>query len=133
MLKTLESTKSTIKPGKGGVGVGGDGNETLTLRLKTSSSTDSLTSAAQIVVEFNRVDAGDGAVGKLVKNLSKSRKIVKESKSFKSLKNLQRPLVWRNVYQSTNLLSLKYQKLKFWQFFKLFLLGSRALLMLRLE
>ena len=41
---------------------------------------DSSTSAAQIVVEFDGVDAGGGAVGKSVKKSSKSRKIVKKSK-----------------------------------------------------
>ena len=33
-----------------------------------------------------------------------------ESKSFKDLKILQRPLIWRNVYQSTNPLSIRYKK-----------------------
>ena len=41
---------------------------------------DSSTSAAQIVVEFDGVDAGGGAVGKSVKKSSKSRRIVKKSK-----------------------------------------------------
>ena len=66
----------------------------------------------------------------LVKKLSKSRKIVKESKSFKGLKNLQRPLVRRNVYQSTNPPSIRYEELKLplklWQFFELFLLGPKS-------
>ena len=59
---------------------------------------DSSTSAAQIVVEFDGVDAGGGAVGKSVKKSSKSQRIVKKSKNFKGLKNLQRSSVWRNVY-----------------------------------
>ena len=78
MLKTSGSTESTTRPGKGGVGVGGDGGETLTSRLRTSSSTDSSTSAAQIVVEFDGVDAGGGAVVKSVEKSSKSRRIVKK-------------------------------------------------------
>ena len=72
MLKTLGSTESTTRPGKGKVGVGVDGGETLTSRLRTSSSTDLSTSAAQNVVECNGVDASNNVVGKLVKNLSKS-------------------------------------------------------------
>ena len=48
--------------------------------LRTSSSTDLLISAAQIVVEFDWLDVSGGAIGKLVKKSSKSRKIVKKSK-----------------------------------------------------
>ena len=56
----------------------------LTLMLKTSSSTDSSASAAQIVVEFDGVDAGGRAVGKLVKKLSKScQKVQKASRVWK--------------------------------------------------
>ena len=46
----------------------------LTSMLRTSSSTDSSTSTAQIVVEFVGVDAGGGG-GKSVEKWSKSRKI----------------------------------------------------------
>ena len=68
----------------------------LTLILRTSLSTNSSTRAAQIVVEFDGVDAGGGAVGKSVKKSSKScQKVVKKvgessksPKSFKGLKNL---------------------------------------------
>ena len=77
-MKTLEITESTTRPEKGGVGVGGYGGKTLTLRLKTSSSIDLSTSIAQIVVEFDGIDAGGGAVSKLVKKLSKSCQKVKE-------------------------------------------------------
>ena len=42
--------------------------------LKTSSSTDSSTSAAQIVAEYDGVDGGGGG-GKLIEKSSKSRKI----------------------------------------------------------
>ena len=66
----------------------------LTLMLKTSSSTDSSTSATESAVKYDEVDGGS----KLVKKSSKSRRIVKESKSFKGLKNLQKPSVRRNVY-----------------------------------
>ena len=41
---------------------------------------DSSVSAAQIVVEYDGVDGGGGAVGKSVKKSSKSRRIVKKSK-----------------------------------------------------
>ena len=46
--------------------------------LRTSLSTNSSTRAAQIVVEFDGVDAGGGGGGKSVKNSSKSRRIVKK-------------------------------------------------------
>ena len=48
--------------------------------LRTSLSTNSSTRAAQIVVEFDGVDAGGGGGGKSVKNSSKSRRIVKKPK-----------------------------------------------------
>ena len=64
----------------------------------------------------------------LVANWSKSCQEVEKSskspKSLKGLKKLQRPLVRRNVYQSTNSPSIKYKELKLslkvWQFFVLF-------------
>ena len=52
------------------------------------------TSLARIVVKYDKDDRGrSGTIGKLVKKLSKSQNIVKESKSFKGLKNLQKLLV----------------------------------------
>ena len=67
--------------------------------------------------------------------MSKSQKIIKESKSFKGLKNLQRLLVQKNIYQSTNSLSSGYEELelllKLWQFFELFLLGPETLSILQ--
>ena len=82
-------------------------------RLRTSASTDSSTSVAQVMVKYNEVDGGkSGADSKSIKKLSKIQKIVKKSKSFKDLKNLQQPLVWRNVYQSTNLPSIRYKELE---------------------
>ena len=75
----------------------------LTSMLRTSLSTDSLASAAQIVVEFDGVDAGGGGtIGKSVKNLSKSRRIIKKSKKPQRPEKLQRSSVWRNVYRSTD-------------------------------
>ena len=55
--------------------------------LGTSSSTDSSTSAAQIVVEYNGVDAGGGG-----KSVEKSSKVEKPPRPQKS----QRPSVRRN-------------------------------------
>ena len=47
--------------------------------FRTSLSTNLSTRAAQIVVEFDGVDAGGGGgIGKSVKKLSKSRRIVKK-------------------------------------------------------
>ena len=50
--------------------------------LRTSSSTDSLISTSQIAVKYNEID-GDG---KLIKKLSKSRKIIKSLKISKAWK-----------------------------------------------
>ena len=72
MLKTSGSTESTTRPGKGRVGVGSDGGENsvdegvgeiFTSRLRTSSSTDSSTRAAQIVVKYDGVGDGGGHSG----------------------------------------------------------------------
>ena len=68
---------------------------------------------AQIAVKYDEVDRGrSGAVGKSVKKLSKSRKIVESPKNLKDLKNLQRPLVRKNVYQSTDPPSIGYKELE---------------------
>lgn len=74
----------------------------LTLILKMSSSTDSLTSATQIVVKYDKVDGDDG---KLVEKLSKVEKAQKPKK-------LQRSSVRRNIYQSIGFLSTIYKELK---------------------
>ena len=60
------------------------------------------------MVKYDEVDGG----GKLVKKSSKSRRIVKESKSFKGLKNLQKPSVRRNVYRSTDPPSIGNEELE---------------------
>ena len=60
------------------------------------------------MVKHDKVDVG----GKSVKKLLKSQRIVKESKSFKGLKNLQKPSVQRNVYQNTNPPSIGYEELE---------------------
>ena len=67
---------------------------------------DSSTSAAQIVVEFDGVDAGGGAIGKSVKKSSKSRRIIKKSEKPQRPEKLQRSSVRKNVYRSTNLPSI---------------------------
>ena len=59
----------------------------LTSMLRTSSSTDSSTSATQIAVEYDGVDGGGG---KLVEKSSKVQK------TLKVLRNLQSPSVRRN-------------------------------------
>ena len=81
----------------------------LTSMLRTSLSMESSISATQIAVEYNEVD---GASGKWVKKLLKSWKIVKKSKKPQKPEKLQKSLVWRNVYQSTNPLSIGYEELK---------------------
>ena len=80
--------------------------------LRMSSSTDSSASATQIVVESDGVDTGGSGGGKLVKKSSKSRELSKSPKSLKSLESLQKPSVWRNVYQSTYLSSMRYKELE---------------------
>ena len=104
MLKTLESTKSKTRPGKGGVGIGGDGgdddghdNGATSSMLRTSLSTDSSTSATQIAVEY---DGADGGGGKWVEELSKVEKPQKPEESQKSL-------VQENVYRNTGPTSMK--------------------------
>ena len=79
----------------------------LTSMLRTSSSTAH--QLAQITVEY---DEFDGGVGKLVKKLSKGRKIVKKSEKPQRPEKLQRSSVWKNVYQSTNLPSIRYKELE---------------------
>ena len=124
MLKISRSTESTTRPEKGGVGVGGDGDDgggddggddsgndgVITSMLRMSSSTDSSTSATQIVVDYDGVDGG--VVGKSVKKSSKSRRIVKKSEKSQRPERLQRSLVWRNVYRSTNPPSIRYEELE---------------------
>ena len=96
MLRTSSSTNSSTSVTQivveydgvdNGSGCSGDFDrkfhQSLTSRLRTSSSTDSSTSVTQSVVENDEVD---GAVGKLVRKLSKSRqksrRIVKEPKKL---------------------------------------------------
>ena len=86
MLKT--SSTEPAEPKKSVVGVGDGGRNRAELVSKDEVDGDE-----------------DSSCGKSVKKLSKSRKIVKKSKSFKGLKNLQKLSVRRNVYQSTNPLS----------------------------
>ena len=100
MLKTSGSTESTTRPRKGRVGVGGDGGETLISRLRTSISTDSSTKTTQIAIEYDRVD---GSVGKSAEELSKSQRIIKKSEKPQRPEKLQKSLVWKNIYRSTDL------------------------------
>ena len=134
----------------------------LTLVLRTSSLKDSLASTAQIIVEFDWVDAGVGGGGISVEMLSKVEKLSldapksicphvlrtsmsitssstarqlvqiaveydeirgdggklvikkvgelsKSPKNLKGLKILQRPSIWKNVYQSTDLPSIRFE------------------------
>ena len=94
ILKTSRITKSTTRPGKGGVGVGGDSgddgghdNGATFSMLRTSSSTNSSTSTTQITVEYDGVDVGDG---KWVKESSKSRKTSKARKVAKTISSEER-------------------------------------------
>lgn len=48
-------------------------------------------------------------VANWLESYQKVEKLLKSSKNFKDLKNLQRPFVSRNVYQIANLLSIKYK------------------------
>ena len=59
----------------------------LTSRLRTRASMDSSISAAQIVVEYDGVDGGGGAVGKSVK-----KSVKKSSKGQRIVKKSEKPL-----------------------------------------
>ena len=67
----------------------------LTPMLWTSSSTDSSTRVAPIVVEHDGVDDGGGG-GQSIKKSSKSRRIVKKLNNLKGLEKLQMSSVRRN-------------------------------------
>ena len=62
------------------------------------------------MVKYSKVDGGKNSAAD---KLSKSRKIVKNPKNLKGLESLQRPLVWSNIYQSIDLLSIRYNILSF--------------------
>ena len=64
----------------------------LTSILRASSSTDSSTSMAQIVVKFDGVNTGGGAISKLVKKSSKSRRIVKKPKKPQKSKKIAKTI-----------------------------------------
>ena len=68
------------------VNYNGVNNDAISLIFKTSSSIDLSTSTAQTMGEFDEFGASDSANSKLVKKLSKSQKIIKSPKNFKSLK-----------------------------------------------
>ena len=71
----------------------------------------------------------------LLASPSKSCQKVEESskspKRLKGQKDLQKSPVWKNVYQSTDTLSIRYEELELplelWQFFEPFLLCPEAL------
>ena len=100
--------------------------------LKTTGSSD----LAPRKLEIDEVVGGSGRTEETVvdsSKLSKSRRIVKKSEKPHRPKKLQRSSVWKNVYRNTNPPSIWYKELElplleFWQFSKLFLLGSGALL-----
>ena len=90
----------------------------LTSMLKATGSSGLLVPKA-FRAENDEIVGGGGRANekvvdssKSVKNLSKSRRLLKESKSFKDLNNLQRSSIWRNVYQSTDPPSIRYRKLE---------------------
>ena len=65
------------------------------------------------------------------KNCQKVEESSKNPKNLNDLKNLQKPLVWRNIYQSTDPPPIRYKELEllleFRQFFELLLLGPDTL------
>ena len=63
------------------------------------------------MVKFHEIDRDRSEAAD---KLSKSRKIVKnpKKKTIKAWKVCKRLSVWRNVYQSTNFLLIKYDKLE---------------------
>ena len=110
MLKTSESTESTTRPGKGGVGVGGDGNGVggddggYDDEYSPQSSRQAhhqthqlirlgLWSSMMRLMEVRVV---------LLASWSKSRRIVKKSEKPQTPEKLQRSSVRKNVYRSTD-------------------------------
>ena len=105
MLKTSGSTESTTRPGKGGVGVGGDGGDdgggcsgdsdrkfhprlqldsrATHLDAQRSSSTDSSSSAVQVVVKH------DGLMVVVASRSKSCQKVEESSKRPKNLKGLK--------------------------------------------
>lgn len=59
------------------------------------------------------------------KSPQKVEKLLKV-KNYQKSKKLQKLPVWTNVYQSTNLLSVRYKELEFPHVFELFLLSSEG-------
>ena len=72
--------------------------------LRTTASMESSTSATQTAVEYDEVDGGGD------QSIKKSSKNRQKLKSLKGLKNLQRPSVRRNIYQSTDPPSIKIRR-----------------------
>ena len=102
--------------------------------LRTSLSTNSSTCAAQIVFEFNDVDAGGGDGGKSVKNSLKSRKIVKKpKKSQRSEKIVQAISLEERLPRHRSSVKELGLLIELYQFFELFLLGPGTLLIPRSE
>ena len=106
MLKTLGSTKSITRFGKGGFEVSSGGNDKgcdnnkYILRLRTSASTDSSTSAAQVWAKYDEVGEGRGAGGKSVKKSSKfdeSSKSPKGSKVYRFREIFTKALILRQL------------------------------------
>ena len=136
MLKTSGSTDSTIRPRKGGVGVGGDGGEDG--GHDDEHSPRGLGRVHQRIHQLVRPRLWSSMmrlmeVGVVLSKScqKKSWRIVKKSEKPQRPEKLQRSSIQRNVYQSTDPLSIRYEELelslKLWQFFELFLLGSGAL------
>ena len=67
---------------------------------------------------YDEVDRGRSSAAD---KSSKCQKLVKNPKNLKSLESLQKPLVWKNIYESTNPPLIRYEKLEF------FLLGLKKL------
>ena len=115
MLKTSGSTESTTRPGKGRVGVGsdgGDGGHDDEHSPRGSGRADQRT--YQLVwpgLWPNMMSLMEVGVV-LLASWSKSRKIVKKSEKPQRPEKLRRSSVWKNVYQSTDFPSIRYEELK---------------------
>ena len=145
MLKTSKSTKFTTKSRKGGVGVGGNGNgdggndSSHNNKYSPCSSGRAHQQTHQLVQprlwsSITRL-IEEGVV--LLVSQSKSRRIVKKSEKPQRPEKLQRSLVWRNIYRSTNHPSIVYKKLELplelLAVFRALLLGPEAFSIPRLE
>ena len=123
MLKTSSTKLAEPRKSVVGVGDGGknraelvgkhedDGGETLPSRLKMSSSTTHQLERPRLWLSLIELILVVELLASWSKNHQKFEELLKVEKPQRP-KRLQRSSVWRNVYQSTNLPSIRYKELE---------------------